>query len=118
MLTTEMFRLIVFLIAIGCVLGINDFEEKKRLRNKHLELWDTLTVLLGKTRKGKQQKLPSSIVNVFEKSVKEGVTLDKASEAELNKMLSKFALDEMKRLYALERRNYILRMRNKCNAIS
>ena len=109
-----MFKLILFLIAVGHVLGIKDMEEKKRLKNKHLELWDTLSTVLGKTRRGKEQKLPASIVNIFEKAVKEGGKLDKATEIDLNERISRFAMEEMEKLYAMERRNQILRARKKC----
>lgn len=107
-----MFRHIILLIAVGCVLG--DLDEKKRIKSKHLELWDTFSAVLGRTRRGKEQKLPASVVNIFERAMKEEGKLDRATENELNKRLSRFVMEELERLYAMERRNQILRLKNKC----
>lgn len=106
-----MFRLLVLLAAISCVLGAKGLEERRRIKNKHWELWDTLSSLLRRTRR--DQKLPETVVNILDEAA-DTEKLSRSKENELNKRLSKFAMEEMEKMYAKERRGQILRKRNKC----
>ena len=108
----KMLKLLVLFLAIygSCATDIN---EKRRTRNKHLELWDTITYILNTSGATKDNQLPPELTDIFRGALNK--PLDKKLEHEISLKFARFVAGEMKKIYEKEKEYQEMRLKNKCN---